>query len=223
MRDFDAIYEIAAGRKGGAKAFEETLSSPASTATLAAIPDDRWLSMMSKCIFQAGFNWKVVENKWADIEEVFHGFDIGRMGFMTDEEIGEHLGNPRIIRHGKKIAAIRDNAQFLGELARENGSAAKVFAEWPADDFIGLLAMLKKRATRLGGNSAMYFLRFMGVDSFVLSRDVCAALIREGVVDKAPSSKKDMERVQAAFNEWSRQSGRPLMQISRVLACSVGD
>ena len=221
MRDFDAIHAMAAGRKGGAEAFDATLSSPKSPAELAAIPDDRWLSQMSKCIFQAGFNWKVVENKWDDIETVFHGFDIGRMGFMTDEEIGEHLGDPRIIRHGKKIAAIRDNAQFLGELARKNGSAATVFAHWPSSDYVGLLDMLKKRATRLGGNSAMYFLRFMGVDSFILSRDVCAALVREGVVDKAPSSRKDMEKVQAAFNEWSRQSGRPLMQISRTLASSV--
>ena len=221
MRNFDAIYAIAADRKGGAQAFETTLSMPESPARLAAIPDDRWLSQMSKCIFQAGFNWKVVNNKWDDIEDVFDGFDIGRMGFMTDEEIGEHLSNPRIIRHGKKIAAIRDNAQFLAALAGENGSAATVFAHWPSDDFVGLLVMLKKRANRLGGNSAMYFLRFMGVDSFILSRDVCAALIREGVVDKAPSSRKDMNKVQAAFNEWSGQSGRPLMQISRTLSCSI--
>lgn len=81
--------------------------------------------------------------------------------------------------------------------------------------------MQKKDAARLGGNSAMYFLRFMGIDSFILSRDVAAALIREGVVDKAPSSKRDMEKVQAAFNAWQRQSGRPLTQISRVLACTV--
>ena len=176
---------------------------------------------MSKCIFQAGFNWKVVENKWDDMEEVFHGFDIGRMGFMTDEEIGEHLGNPKIIRHGRKIAAIRDNARFLADLAREHGSAASFFANWPADRYVDLLAVLKKDAARLGGNSAMYFLRFMGIDSFILSRDVAAALIREGVVDKAPSSKRDMEKVQAAFNAWQRQSGRPLTQISRVLACTV--
>ena len=221
MRDFDAIYQIAADRKGGPEALEATLSRPKSSEELAAIPDDRWLSQMSKCIFQAGFNWKVVENKWPDIEEAFHGFDIGRAGFMTDEDIGGHLSNPKAIRHGKKIAAIRDNAQFLAELAKENGSAAKVFAEWPAEDYVGLLALLKKRANRLGGNSAMYFLRFMGVDSFVLSRDVVAALIREGVVDKSPSSKKDMERVQEAFNSWCRQSGRPLTHVSRVLACSI--
>ena len=88
MQDFDAIYSIAADRKGGAKAFEETLPAPKKPKELAAIPDDRWLSTMSKCIFQAGFNWKVVENKWPDFEDVFHGFDIGRNGFLTDEEIG---------------------------------------------------------------------------------------------------------------------------------------
>ena len=157
MRDFDAIYKIAADRKGGPEAFEATLSSPKSPEELAAIPDDRWLSQMSKCIFQAGFNWKVVENKWPDIEEAFHGFDIGRAGFMTDEEIGAHLSNPKVIRHGKKIAAIRDNAQFLAELAKEKGTAARFFAAWPVEDYVGLLALLKKRANRLGGNSANAF------------------------------------------------------------------
>ncbi|MEM6462154.1 MAG: DNA-3-methyladenine glycosylase I [Pseudomonadota bacterium] len=221
MRDFDAIYKISASRKGGAEAFEATLSSPLSAAALSAIPDHRWLSMMSKCVFQAGFNWKVVDSKWNDIETAFEDFDVGRMGFMTDDDIADHLNNPKIIRHGKKIAAIRDNALFLSDLARESGSAATVFAHWPSADYVGLLSMLKKRASRLGGNSAMYFLRFMGVDSFILSRDVSAALIREGVVDKTPSSNRDMEKVQAAFNSWSSQSGRPLMQISRVLACSI--
>jgi 3-methyladenine DNA glycosylase Tag len=67
----------------------------------------------------------------------------------------------------------------------------------------------------------MYFLRFMGVDSFVLSRDVVAALVREGVVDKSASSRRDLEKVQAAFNRWSEESGRPMTHISRVLACTI--
>lgn len=67
----------------------------------------------------------------------------------------------------------------------------------------------------------MYFLRFMRVDSFILSRDVVAALVREGIVDKTPISKRDLDKVQAAFNEWQSQSERPLTQISRILACSI--
>ena len=81
--------------------------------------------------------------------------------------------------------------------------------------------MLKKRASRLGGATAMYFLRNMGVDSFITSRDVGTALIREGVIDKPPSSKRDFDAAQAAFNHWRAESGRPLTHISRVLACSV--
>jgi len=49
-----------------------------------------------------------------------------------------------------------------------------------------------------------------------------AALIRDGVLEKPPSGKKDLQKVQAAFNAWSAQSGRDLTALSRVLAMSVG-
>ena len=65
-------------------------------------------------------------------------------------------------------------------------------------------------------------LRQMGLDSFILTRDVGAALVREGVVGKPPSSARDLAATQAAFNEWAAQSGRPFNHISRVLAFSVG-
>ena len=63
MRSFDEIYAISADRHGGAEALESTLSKPLPPDELAAIPDDRWLSTITRCVFQAGFNWKVIENK----------------------------------------------------------------------------------------------------------------------------------------------------------------
>ena len=117
---------------------------------------------------------------------------------------------------------MRDNAAFLQELAAEHGSAAACFAHWPDEDYIGLLALLKTRGTRLGGNTGAYALRFMGRDGFILSRDVVARLVAEGVVDKAPTGKAALARTQAAFNEWRAQSGRGLTEISRVLAMSIG-
>ncbi len=68
----------------------------------------------------------------------------------------------------------------------------------------------------------MYFLRSMGKASFITSRDVIAALIREGVVAKAPSGKKDFQAVQKAFNRWAEESDRDITTISRTLAMSVG-
>jgi hypothetical protein len=46
--------------------------------------------------------------------------------------------------------------------------------------------------------------------------------MREGVVAKIPSSKKDMAAVQAAFNQWHDETGRPYTHLSRILAMSMG-
>lgn len=220
MRHFEEIFAIAADRHGGPAALEAKLSKPKSPAELAAMPDDRWLSIITKCVFQAGFNWKVIENKWDGFEAAFDRFDVGLCAFMDDEKFDALLQDKRIVRNGTKIATVRDNAAFLLEL-REEGGAGQVLGGWPSTDYIGLLAMLAKRGSRLGGASAQYAMRFAGRDSFILSQDVTARLVAEGVVDKTPTSKRAMAAVQEAFNTWMDQSNRSLTEISRVLAMSL--
>ncbi len=222
MRVFDEILDIAANRKGGTDALNELLVQPKNTAELVDIGDDRWLACMTKCIFQAGFNWKVVENMWPGFEQAFHGFDIGRCVMLNDDDFEKLVTNKAIVRHGTKIRSVQENAAFITELAREHGSAARALSRWPSNDYFGLLNMLKKRGSRLGGNTGQYFLRFMGVDGFILSRDVTTRLVAEGIIDKAPTSQKAMVAVQEAFNIWNQQSGRSLTEISRVLAMSNG-
>jgi len=223
VQSYQAIFERAAERHGGAKALAAKLaeSQPKSPAELAAISDDRWLAEMTRRIFQAGFNWSVVDNKWDGFEAAFEGFDVGRWTMASDDDLDALARDTRIVRNPQKIHTVRENAVFLADLAKEHGSAARFFADYPATDFIGLLDVLKKRGSRLGGASAQYFLRFIGKDSFVLSRDVTAALIAAGVIDKAPTSARALRAVQDAFNIWMTESGRPLMQISRTLALSI--
>ena len=221
MRSFDEIYQIAAARKGGAEALEAMLSAPVPAAEVAAIPDDRWLAAMTRAVFQAGFNWKVVESMWPGFEAAFDGFDTGRCAMLTDEDFERLVSDTRIIRNGAKIRSVQQNAVFLRSLAAEHGSASKAIADWPSTDFIGLLELFKTRGSRLGGTSGQYCLRFQGKDSFILSQSVVDRLIAEGVVDKPPTSKKALADVQAAFNTWMQQSGRSLTEISRVLAMSL--
>lgn len=220
MRSFDALYDIAADRHGGAAALEAKLTRPLPAAELARIPDDRWLSVMTKCIFQAGFNWKVIEAKWEGFEAAFDGFDPGRCAFMDDDRIDALLRDTRIVRNGAKIATVRDNAAFLLRL-RDRGGAGAVLGGWPATDYVGLLDYLKTEGARLGGTTGQYAMRFIGCDSFILSRDVTARLIAEGVIDKPATSKSALAAVQRAFNDWMEQSGRSLTEISRVLALSL--
>ena len=42
------------------------------------------------------------------------------------------------------------------------------------------------------------------------------------IVDKAPTSKGALRKVQDAFNEWREESGRSFTEISRVFALSIG-
>ncbi len=223
MTGFGEIYERAAARKGGAKALDAMLVRPKTARSLKRITDDRYLSEMTACVFRSGFVWRIIENKWPAFEEVFHGFDSMACAMLGDEELEEIAQDARIVRHAKKIHAVRNNALFVRDVKEQHGSFAAYIADWPVSDIVGLWADLKKRGDRLGGQTGRYFLRFMGKDTPVLSRDVVAALIQAGVIDKDPTSKKALGQVQAALNEWMDESGRSLTEISRVLAFSTGE
>jgi 3-methyladenine DNA glycosylase Tag len=184
--------------------------------------DDRFLAGMTKAVFSSGFSWEVVEKKWAGFEAAFEEFDPHRVAFYADEDMSRLLKDTRIIRNAAKIAATIANARFVVETAKQHGSFGAFLKGWPPSDQVGLMEHLKKHAARLGGSSAMYFLRFNGWDAFILSQDVTKALIREGVIDKEPTSKAAMRAVQEAFNTWTKESKRPQAHVSRILAMSVG-
>ncbi|QDG79102.1 DNA-3-methyladenine glycosylase I [Labrenzia sp. PHM005] len=225
MKTFEEIEALAIEKKGGADQLTALLAQNdymKSPEELEKVGDDRWLAMFTKTIFQAGFSWKVIEKKWPGFEEAFEGFDTARLAFLPDEAFEELLHNKDIVRNAMKIKSVQANAVFLRDLAQEHGSASKFFAEYPVEDQIGLMELLKKRGSRLGGNSGQYALRFMGKESFILSRDVVNALIRENVIGNESMSKKNLNAIQAAFNHWRSTSGRSMNEISRILAFSVG-
>jgi 3-methyladenine DNA glycosylase Tag len=224
MRDFDQIVAIAAGRRGGMGALEDELASTRSLSAeaIAMMPDDRILSAMTRHVFRAGFSWKVIDDKWHAFEAAFDRFDPARCAAMSEERFDALLKDKSIIRNGAKIRSVLANAQLVVDLAAGHGSAARFFADWPDSDYVGLLDLLRKRGNRLGGEAAMRFLRSIGKPAFIPTRDVVAALIREGVLDREPSGKRDFAVMQAAFNRWSMGSGRDLTALSRVLAMSIG-
>jgi 3-methyladenine DNA glycosylase Tag len=223
MKSFDEIHAMAAGRKGGDAALEALLA-PFKSKTpeqIAATPDDRILSAMTRQVFQAGFSWKTIDHKWPGFEAAFDGFDLNACAFPSEEKFDALLKDRRIVRNARKILAVQVNARLLLDLAGKAGSAARFIAGWPDSDFVGLLELVKTRAAGLGWESAMRVLRGLGKPAFITSRDVTAALIRDGVLDRPVSGKRDLARVQAAFNAWARQSGRDLTELSRILAMSV--
>lgn len=195
----------------------------ASSSRLLSVPDDRMLSAMTWRIFCAGLKRSVVDAKWPAFEKAFFEFDPEKVTLMSDDHLDKLMQNTDLIRHFGKIKATRVNAFMVSEASSQHTSFARFLAQWPIDDtVVGLWGYFKKNGAQLGGNSAAYFLRIVGRDSPVLTDDVVTALKAEGVVDKRPTSQRDLRQVQDAFNQWHLESGADLCQISRVLARSIG-
>jgi 3-methyladenine DNA glycosylase Tag len=221
---FKTIRARAAKRKGGDKALDELLPKLAGPKALTTLTDDRALAEMAKRIFSAGFVWSVIETKWPGFEAAFLKFDPKRLVHQPDEFWEKLTADKRIVRNPQKIVAVRHNAQFLADIAREHGSFGRFLAQWPADDQIGLLEVLGKRGARLGGKTGQYLLRFVGRDSFIVSTDMVACLREAGIdIAENPTSKKDMKKIQDQFNAWARETGLPLTHLSRICAMSVGE
>jgi 3-methyladenine DNA glycosylase Tag len=224
MKHFATIRARAAKRKGGDAALNALLPKVKSAATLARMKDDRVLSDMTKRIFSAGFAWSVIEKKWPGFEAAFLGFEPKRLLAQPDEFWERLVSDPGIVRNGQKIMAVRANAQFISDIAKQHGSFGKFLAAWPATDQVGLLDVLAKQGARLGGRTGQFLLRFIGKDSFVLSMDVVACLRDAGLdISENPSSKKDLRKIQEQFNAWVDETGLPLTHLSRICAMSIGE
>ncbi len=224
MTRFAAIRARAAKRKGGDAELVALLPKVKGASALARMKDDRALSDMAKRIFSAGFAWSVIEKKWPGFEVAFLGFEPKRLLAQPDEFWERLASDSRIVRNSQKIIAIRANAQFISEIAKEHGSFGKFLAAWPGADQVGLLDVLAKRGARLGGRTGQFFLRFIGKDCFVLSMDVVACLREAGLdISENPSSKKDLRKIQEQFNAWTEETGLPLTHLSRICAMSIGE
>ena len=224
MIPFKTIRARAEKRKGGPKELAKLLPAKPDAKALAKLGDDRILAELTRRVFSAGFAWSVIENKWPDFEKAFLGFKPAKLAFQPDEFWDALLNDKRIVRNGAKIMSVRENAQFVQEIAREHGSFGKFLSNWPASDEIGLLDPLNKRGSRLGGNTGQMFLRFVGWDGFVTSKDVVACLREAGLdIAEEVKSKGDLAKVQAAFNAWAEETKLPFVHLSRICALSVGE
>ena len=220
MEAFTRIEKRALKNVGGADELAKLLPKPKSPRTLARLSDARCLAAIARSIFCAGFQPRIVDNMWPGIEEALHGFDPPKVARITDAQLGKLLEDTRVVRHEGKLGAVRGAARFVVKEAAEHGGFGKLVSRWPTVDIVGLWEVLRDGARWLGWTSAAVALAELGKDTFVLGRDAVAGLIKQRVLTRPPTAKRDLAAAQAAFNTWAAQTGRPLCQLSKILALS---
>lgn len=221
MRDYQWLHEYNLNRFGSAAALDAHLPDHATPAQLRKIPNDRYLSALAQRVFRAGLKHSLVDAKWPTFEEVFFRFDPEKVVLMGAEHLERLMQDARIIRHLGKLKSVPRNAQMVLDISKEHGSFGNFIADWPVTDIVGLWKYLSKHGHQLGGMSAPRFLRMVGKDTFIPTYDMVAGLSAQKIIDKAPTSLKDLATVQGVFNQWHAESGRPMCQLSMMLAYTV--
>lgn len=224
MPKFQPILDRALARKNGQQGLDALISEPLPALRFLEQTDDRFLAMMTKVVFQAGFVWRVIDNKWADFETVFFGFDPEKMILLSPEQLAGFAKDTRIVRNLQKIMTVPHNADYILQQSRLHGSYGAFLQQWPKHDLAGLYRHLKQSGSRLGGMSGPRMLRSMGMDAYLLTSDVVVCLQGAGLdIASQPSNKSDVAKVQNCFNQWQDETGFSFNRLSRICACSVGE
>lgn len=223
LESFDQLYQRAAKRKGGPRALNFLLDEISDDRLVAQLSDDRILSAFTKKVFQSGFVWRVVENKWPCFEDSFFNFDIEKVLMMPEEMMERKAADPKIIRNFNKVKTIKANAQMIFDEQQNGHTFAQFIAAWPSNDIIGLWAYLKKHGQRLGGNTGPYALRALGKQTFLLTRDIEAYFRAHDLISGGLQTKGSLKIIQQCFNVWQAESDLSLNQLSMLVAYATGD
>ncbi|MFQ6615306.1 MAG: DNA-3-methyladenine glycosylase I [Fidelibacterota bacterium] len=119
--------------------------------------DDEYLEQMTKAIFQAGFSWAVIRNKWDDFRKAFDGFDIEKVAGYSLADLGRLASDPSIVRNRQKIAATVENARVMKQLVEDFGSF-KTYLDSLKGDYYHKADVLTRTFHHLGRTGVFVFL-----------------------------------------------------------------
>jgi 3-methyladenine DNA glycosylase Tag len=121
--------QAAAERKGGESALATVLNPVMSAEKLAQVSDDRFLAQLTRCVFNAGFHWRVITKKWPGFEEVFHQFDIGKLLTLSPPEWEAFAQDVRIVRNRPKIKTVWENDRMIDDVIEQHSSFGQFLAD----------------------------------------------------------------------------------------------
>jgi DNA-3-methyladenine glycosylase I len=119
--------------------------------------DSDYLDRMSKAIFTAGLNWKMVENKWPAFRKAFSGFSPAKVAKFTEKDVKALMENQGIVRNEKKIRATVENARTMLAIEKEFGSVKGYIDSYRGGE-VSLQRELQERFKHVGPSTARMFL-----------------------------------------------------------------
>ncbi len=120
--------------------------------------DDGYLEEMTKAIFQAGFSWRVIRDKWPGFQKAFDDFEIAAVAGYAEPDIDRLTSDKDIVRNRRKIESTIHNARVMWTLIQEHGSFHAYLRSLDDLDYAGRRKELGRRFKNLGPTSVFVFL-----------------------------------------------------------------
>lgn len=122
--------------------------------------DADYLEVITRAVFQSGFNWTVIANKWVGFRAAFDDFNPQKVADYDADKIAELTQDTRIVRNSIKIKATVHNARMLLSKAGEFGSFKQYLDSFA--DFETAALELRTTFKWLGDFGAFYVLYVVG-------------------------------------------------------------
>jgi DNA-3-methyladenine glycosylase I len=125
--------------------------------------DEAYFENKCRVIFQAGLNWKVIDNKWSSIKKALLNFKTEKKACFTEADVERLMKDPEIIRNKGKIKAIIQNAQNFKAIEKQYGSFQKYLDSLDkSNNYENAIKDLVNKFKWLGTPSASLFLYTVG-------------------------------------------------------------
>lgn len=131
-----------------------------------AVPenDAGYFEKITQAVFQAGFSWQVIRQKWPEFDRAFGGFDIDTVAAFGDHDIEHLLEDKGIVRNGRKIEATIANARTCQKLIDEYGSIEQYLRSMDGQDYFARSKAFSKQFKFIGPMGAYFFFYAVGED-----------------------------------------------------------
>jgi DNA-3-methyladenine glycosylase I len=120
--------------------------------------DNGYFEELTRAVFQAGFSWRVIRDKWPNFQSAFDGFDIVTVASYGAPDIERLTADAGIVRNRRKIEATIYNARVMWDLIKTYGSFSAYLRSLNGLDYPGRRKELGSRFRNLGPTSVFVFL-----------------------------------------------------------------
>lgn len=86
------------------------------------VNDAGYFEKITQAVFQSGFSWAVIRQKWPHFRQAFAQFDIGTVAAFGPTDLERLVEDKGIVRNGRKIQATIDNARICQALIQQHGA-----------------------------------------------------------------------------------------------------